>query len=163
MIKFLLRFFILIFVIVPCVQAETFYSWHSFEVDKCASIWLIKRFIDQNAIIKIFPRGYKLKDAIPFDIPYAKFRRYHNMSTFEFLRKYYKIDDPKVIQLGKIIDDIELTVWEENRFKISKKIKNDVYYFIENYKNDQQIIDFCLQYFDFLYKKITTIKNFEDF
>ena len=62
-----------------------FSTWEGFEADKCASIWLIKRFIDKNAVINFFPKGEIVKEGIPFDTPDAKFRRYHNMSTFESL------------------------------------------------------------------------------
>jgi len=70
-----------------------FSTWEGFEADKCASIWLIKRFIDKNAKIKFFPKGSIITEGIPFDVPEAKLRRYHNMSTFESILKYYNLKD----------------------------------------------------------------------
>jgi len=62
---------------------QIFSTWEVFEPDKCASIWLIQRFIDKGAVIKFFPRGEMITEGIPFDVPDAKFRRYAQMSTFE--------------------------------------------------------------------------------
>ena len=42
-----------------------FCTWEGFEVDKCASIWLIKRFVDNNAVINFFPKGEAIKKGIP--------------------------------------------------------------------------------------------------
>jgi hypothetical protein len=40
-------------------EGLVFSTWEGFEADKCASIWLIKRFIDKNAVIKFFPKGLR--------------------------------------------------------------------------------------------------------
>ena len=84
-------------------KPSLFSTWEGFEVDKCASIWLIKRHINKKAIIKFFPKGQIIEEGVPFDTPDAMFRRYHNMSTFESLLRHYKLKDPKLIYLGKII------------------------------------------------------------
>ena len=108
--------FIFLLLNVNLIKAETFSTWKGFEVDKCASIWLIKRFIDKNAKIKFFPKGNLITEGIPFDVPEAKLRRYHNMSTFESILKYYNLKDPKLIYIGKIIHDIEVNIWEKKKF-----------------------------------------------
>ncbi|MGA1875585.1 MAG: chromate resistance protein ChrB domain-containing protein [bacterium] len=38
-------------------QSPVFSTWAGFEPDKCASIWLIQRFIHPEAVIKFFPVG----------------------------------------------------------------------------------------------------------
>jgi len=112
---------IIAYVMPPTTLAEekelVFSTWDGFEVDKCASIWLIKRFIDENAVIKFFPKGEIIKQGIAFDTPDAIFRRYHNMSTFESLLKHYKLNDPKLIHIGKIIHDIEVNIWKKKYLK----------------------------------------------
>ncbi len=80
-------------------KVQIFSTWEGFEADKCASIWLIKRFIDKNAIIKFFPKGEIIKEGILFDTPDSKFRRYHNMSTFESILLHYNLKDPKLIHI----------------------------------------------------------------
>ena len=73
---------------------EVFSTWEGFELDKCASIWLIQNFIYRGVKIKFFPKGTINMEGVPFDVPEAKFRRYHNMSTFESLLEYHKQQDP---------------------------------------------------------------------
>ena len=108
--------------------AETYVTWDTMEVDKCASAWLIKRFIDKDAVFKFIPKGELVKEGIPFDTPESKFRRYHNMSTFESILKEYKIQDPILIRIGKMMHDIEISYWAgsqiEGSEELEKKIKD---------------------------------------
>ncbi|GBD95916.1 MAG TPA: hypothetical protein ENG83_00915 [Nitrospirae bacterium] len=155
--------FFILFVIVAYagpddVHAEekplVFSTWEGFEVDKCASIWLIKRFVDENAFIKFSPRGEEIKEGIPFDTPDAKLRRYHNMSTFESILKHYNLRDQKLLYIGKIIHDIEVNIWERKALKETLMVQKAVNEIITNSKNNDEIIDKSLKYFDSLYIKI---------
>lgn len=131
-----------------------FSTWEGFEVDKCASIWLIKRFINEKAIIKFFPKGEVIKEGILFDTPDAKFRRYHNMSTYESLLKHYALKDPKLIYIGKIIHDIEVNIWERKVFPETHKVRNRINKIISNSKNSDEVMEKCYKYFDLLYSTI---------
>ena len=131
-----------------------FSTWEGFEVDKCASIWLIKRFIDQNAVIKFFPKGEAIKEGIPFDTPDAKFRRYHNKSTFESLLKHYKLKAPNLVYVGKIVHDIEVNIWERKVFDETPLVQEAVNQIIRNSKNSDEVIEKSCKYFDSLYKEI---------
>ncbi len=90
-----------------------FSTWEGLEADKCASIWLIKRFISPNAQIRFYPKGDTIVEGIPFDTPDAEFRRYHSNSTFETMKQHYQIVDQSVDYIGRIIHDIEINVWEK--------------------------------------------------
>jgi len=70
-------------------ESHLYSTWDTMEVDKCASAWLIKRFVDKEAEFKFFPSGELITEGIPFDTPDSEFRRYHNMSTFESILKKY--------------------------------------------------------------------------
>jgi len=131
-----------------------FSTWKGFEVDKCASIWLIKRFIDKNAVIKFYPTGEEIKEGIPFDTPDAKLRRYHNMSTFESILKHYNLQDPKLIYIGKIIHDIEVNIWEKKVFPEAYKVQDKINKIILNSKDTDEVIERSCEYFDLLYKEI---------
>jgi len=131
-----------------------FSTWEGFEADKCASIWLIKRFIDRNAVIKFFPRGEAIKEGIPFDTPEAKFRRYHNMSTFESLLKHYNMQDPKLIYVGKIIHDIEINIWEKKRMPETHQMQEDMHNIILGSKGNDAVIEKSCRYFDLFYKNL---------
>jgi hypothetical protein len=107
-------------------QPAIFSTWEGFEVDKCASIWLIKRFVDKDAMIKFYPKGEPITEGIPFDTPDAKFRRYHNMSTFESILRHYQLIDPSLVYMGKIIHDIEVNVWERKLMQETYRVQEEV-------------------------------------
>ncbi len=130
-----------------------FSTWEGFEVDKCASIWLIKRFIDKEAIINFFPKGEMIEDGILFDIPDAKLRRYYNMSTFEAILMNYKLDDPKLVHIGKIIHDIEVNTWEKKMFDETLVVQDTINKIIISAESSEALINRALEYFDLLYKK----------
>ena len=136
-------------------KGPVFSTWEGFEVDKCASIWLIKRFVDENAVIRFFPKGEAIKEGIPFDTPDAKFRRYHNMSTFESMLKHYKLKAPKLIYVGKIVHDIEVNIWERKVFNETHEVQDAVNRIICNSKNTDDVIEKSCKYFDGLYQEIT--------
>lgn len=130
-----------------------FSTWEGFEVDKCASIWLIKRFIDKNGAIKFFLKGEFINEGIPFDTPDAKFRRYHNMSTFESLLKHYRLKDQRLIYIGKIIHDIEVNTWERKIFEETRTVQEAVDQIIRNSKNSDEVVEKSCKYFDLLYRQ----------
>jgi hypothetical protein len=137
-------------------QTLIFSTWVGFEVDKCASIWLIKRFVDKAAIIQFYPKGELIDKGIPFDTPDAKFRRYHNMSTYESIVKYYKLKDPKVVYIGKIIHDIEVNVWERKQMKETHMVQREVNQIILNSSDNEDVIEKSIKFFDRLYKNRPT-------
>ncbi|MBI2617556.1 chromate resistance protein [Candidatus Gottesmanbacteria bacterium] len=79
------------------------------KVDRIACPWLIKNFIDKEAEFLFVPADQVLtvaekEQAISFDAPNAKFK--HTVDgncTFEVLVEHYKIDDPAVQKLAKIV------------------------------------------------------------
>lgn len=135
-------------------KALIFSTWEGFEADKCASIWLIKRFIDKNSVIKFFPKGEIIREGMPFDTPDAKFRRYHNMSTFESILKHYNLQDPKIIYIGKIIHDIEVNTWAKKVMPETYKIQDEISKIILNSKYNDEVIEKSCKYFDLLSKEI---------
>ena len=137
-------------------KEAVFSTWEGFEVDKCASIWLIQRFISKGAKIKLFPKGQPIEEGIPFDVPDAGFRRYHNMSTFESLLRHYRINDPKLIRLGKIIHDIEVNLWERKVLEETLTVQEEVNNIILNSRDSLEVIEKSMKYFDQLYGNLAT-------
>jgi len=135
-----------------------FSTWEGFELDKCASIWLIKNFIHKEAKIKFFPKGTINMEGVPFDVPEAKFRRYHNMSTFESLLKYHKLQDPILIYIGKIIHDSEINKWEKKALTKTYEVEEAVLSIITESKTPEEIIEKSLHYFDGLYPEIKVLE-----
>ncbi len=134
--------------------AHVYATWEGFEADKCASIWLIKRFINKDAAILILPKGEPITEGIPFDTPDATLRRYQNMSTFESFLKRYELKDPKLIDLGKIVNDIEVNTWERKRFEETAIVRDAVNQIISDSKSNDEAIEKSLNYFDLLYETL---------
>ncbi|MGZ8944044.1 MAG: chromate resistance protein ChrB domain-containing protein [Methylococcaceae bacterium] len=129
-------------------------TWDTLEVDKCASIWLIKRHIAPQAEIRFFKKGEPVTEGIEFDTPTALFRRYHNKSTFETLLDHYKLKEDKLIYLGRIIHDIEINIWEKKIMKETPSVEKAVSIIISS-PDKEKIIEQCYQYFtDFEAKEL---------
>jgi hypothetical protein len=76
-------------------------------LDRVASPWLIKRFIDREAIFVFVPWGEENRrpaDAIPFALPGAEIGPHdHEGSTFEKLLAKYRLDDPALRSIARVI------------------------------------------------------------
>ena len=80
-------------------------------VDRMASAWLIKRFIDTNATFK-FIEERELSAGAPgsvaFDLRNAEFTHVGDLCTFEVLVKAFAIKDKAVKQLAEIVHDLDV-------------------------------------------------------
>ncbi len=81
-------------------------------VDRTASAWLIKKFIDQNAefVFIDYPREEpKPEHGIPFDISGVELGHKNGKCTFEVIMDKYKIKDPILTKVAQIVHaaDIE--------------------------------------------------------
>ena len=134
-------------------EPVVFSTWEAFEADKCATIWLIKRFVDKNAEIKFFPKGEPVRQGIPFDTPDADLRRYHNRTTFESFLNHYELKDEKLEFIGQIIYDIEINIWDKKRLEQTTVVNQDINNILNQYDTNEEIINKCCDYFDKLYRK----------
>jgi len=137
--------------------AAVFASWDDFETDKLASIWLIKRHINPHAQIQIYPKDTPLTGVIAFDTRDAKLRRYHNLSTFECLLREYRLNDPKLQQLGRIIHDIEINTWASAALPESLRIRDEIRQMIDARPSTDWLLSASLAYFDDLYQHVSPL------
>ena len=79
-------------------------------VDRCASAWLIRRFIDSKARFAFAPQEQQVpKDSVPFDMFHESgFGHRGGDCTFETLQKEFKIRDRRVKVISEIIHDADL-------------------------------------------------------
>ncbi|MGQ0583248.1 MAG: chromate resistance protein ChrB domain-containing protein, partial [Reyranella sp.] len=80
------------------------------QVDRIASAWLIRRFIDEAARFKFVPgTGYAAQPGeLRFDMFEGEFTHRGDRCTFEVLLAEAKLDDPALVAIGEIIHDIDL-------------------------------------------------------
>jgi hypothetical protein len=136
---------------------SVFSTWDIFEVDKLASIWLLKRFVNPKVKIKLYPKGDTITEGIPFDTPEAKFRRYHNMSTYEMFRRHFDIDDPRCIYISKIVHDVEINTWEKKVMSESRSVIDAIKNIITDSSTSEEIINRAIMYFDRLYADLAHV------
>lgn len=78
------------------------------KIDRIACPWLINKFVDKEAEFIYVPYNEVLVkakelDAIPFDIPNVEFTHYDEQSTFDYIVKKYKIEDPAILIIAGIV------------------------------------------------------------
>lgn len=78
-------------------------------VDRIASAWLIKRFIDPEARFGFVAPGTKpRKGDLRFDMFEAEYTHEGEQCTFEVLVRRFGLDDPALRHVGEIVHDVDL-------------------------------------------------------
>jgi hypothetical protein len=78
-------------------------------VDRCASAWLIRRFIDSKARFAFAPEEQVPKGSVPFDMFHESgFGHRGEDCTFETLQKEFRIRDRRAKVISEIIHDADL-------------------------------------------------------
>lgn len=79
-------------------------------VDRIACSWLIRRFIDPNAVIRFVPgKGYEPKpDEMRFDMFEGEITHEGDRCSFEVLLTRIRITDPALEAISEIVHDIDL-------------------------------------------------------
>jgi hypothetical protein len=77
-------------------------------VDRIASAWLIKRFIDPDAVFVFAPPPEFPADAIPFDAPGAELSHQGEDCTFETLVKRARLRDRRLARLAEVVHEADL-------------------------------------------------------
>jgi hypothetical protein len=84
-------------------------------VDRFASAWLIRRFIDRDATFVFAAAPDRFPEAVPFDMYQAGgFKHEGDSCTFEVLLERFAIRDGAAKRIGEIVHDIDL---KEDRYR----------------------------------------------
>jgi hypothetical protein len=80
------------------------------QVDRVASAWLIRRFIDPRARFKfVAPEDYRPRPReVRFDMYQAEFTHEGGLCTFEILLRRFGLGDPALGRIAEIVHDIDL-------------------------------------------------------
>ena len=77
-------------------------------IDRVASAWLIRRFIDPAARFAFVTDPADAPDAVPFDMYGVAFSHEAGRCTFEVLAQRFGISDPAISRLAAIVHDLDL-------------------------------------------------------
>ena len=92
------------------VQNRVWVTREGIFVDRIASAWLIRRFIDPQARFKfVAPKGYRpQKGELRFDMFEAEFTHEGDRCTFETLLHRFALDDPALLEIAEVVHEIDL-------------------------------------------------------
>jgi hypothetical protein len=96
--------------VVRKVKGAVWVTRKGVHVDRIASAWLIKRFIDPQAKLKFVPaKGYAPADGeLRFDMFEAEYTHEGDQCTFEVLTRRFDVVDPAVAAIGEVVHDIDV-------------------------------------------------------
>jgi len=84
-------------------------------VDRFASAWLVRRFIDQKAAFVFAASPDRYPSAVPFDMyQTGGFKHEGDLCTFEVLQERFGIRELAVTRIAQLVHDIDL---KEDRYK----------------------------------------------
>lgn len=124
------------------------------KIDRIASPWLIKNFVDREAEFIYVPPD-KVKDlagklnAIPFDIPDVEFSHHEDKCTFDYIIQKYQMKDPAlhimaVIIRGADTDRHDLASQASGLWAISAGLAYNI-------RNDYELLERGMMIYDALY------------
>jgi len=90
-------------------QGRRWVTRRNIHIDRLASAWLIKQFIDKHPRFYFVSDGEKVDNAIAFDMFAAEFTHEGEDCTFETIIKRFGLSHIKgLLELGEIVHDIDL-------------------------------------------------------
>jgi len=132
-------------------QGRRWVTRRNLHIDRLASAWLIKQFIDKRPRFYFVAEGATVEGDIPFDMFGADFTHQGEDCTFETLIKRFGLgDDPALGQLAEIVHDIDLKDGKFNRLEAAG-VNATVTGLSELLKDDRKLLHQCGVIFDGLY------------
>ena len=120
-------------------------------MDRCASAWLIRRFIDSKARFAFAREDQVPRKSVPFDMFHENgFGHRGEDCTFETLQKEFRIRDRKVKVISEIIHDADIADDKFGRkegYGIDEILKG----WARQGTSDQELLDRGMQLIEGLY------------
>lgn len=92
------------------LQGRLWVTRSGVQVDRIASAWLIRRFIDPDARFKLVPGHQypRAEDELRFDMFDGEFTHEGDECTFEVLRRRFELADVALRHIAEIVHDVDL-------------------------------------------------------
>jgi rhodanese-related sulfurtransferase len=100
-----------------------FVTWQGIGPDKWASVWLIKRHINPDAVIQFIPVNSTPAAGTSFDIPGAPYYRGKTTTFEQMIHAYNLQSNQSLLRMIDIVHDIEITPWGGLRNESSQTIE----------------------------------------
>ncbi|MBD0369924.1 MAG: chromate resistance protein [Pyrinomonadaceae bacterium] len=132
-------------------QGRRWVTRRNLHIDRLASAWLIKQFIDKRPRFHFVGEGEAVEGGIPFDMFGTEFTHRGENCTFETLIKRFGFDDNRaLVEIAEIVHDIDLKDNKFNRLEVAG-VNTTVLGLSELLKDDRKLLQQCSVIFDGLY------------
>jgi hypothetical protein len=132
-------------------QGKRWVTRRNLHIDRLASAWLIRQFIDSRPRFYFVGDGETVEGGIPFDMFGAEFTHQGEDCTFETLIKRFGLSDDHALgQIAEIVHDIDLKDDKFNRLEAAG-LDATVTGLSELLKDDRKLLQQCGVIFDGLY------------
>ncbi len=121
-------------------------------VDRVACPWLIKRFIDPDAVFEFVPRDTDpatIKDGIPFDMKGVELGHHGDKCSFDAFMEKYGLDDPALKKIQEIVREADTHVENPSPLAIALRILAKGFRMIS--KDDHETLEKEFPLYDALY------------
>jgi len=147
MIRFLL---LLISFLSVSSHADTWVTLKDVDVDRCASAWLIKRFIDPNPEFIFFEQGDEPPEGTGYDFFVAEYFHKGADCTFTTLIKTYELSQDKALQqMNDDVNDVFSWRWRPGTFPV--KLREHIGELRQRGLGDMRVYEDLYATFDLLY------------
>ncbi len=134
-------------------QGKRWVTRRNLHIDRLASAWLIKRFIDERPRFHFVSEGGKIDGGIHFDMFEAEFTHVGEDCTFETLIKQFAlIDNSALREIAEIVHDIDLKDGKYNRLE-AVGLDSTIRGLALLLENDRKLLNQCSVIFDGLYEQ----------
>jgi hypothetical protein len=119
-------------------------------IDRSASAWLIRKFIDKKARFTFAQEADLPPNAVPFDMFRGGFGHRGEDCTFETLRKEFHIRDSRVMAIGEMVHDADLgdaRYGRKEAFGVDEVLKG----FARKGMTDKELLDRGIEMIEGLY------------
>lgn len=132
-------------------QQRRWMTRQNIHIDRLASAWLIKQFIDKQPRFYFVADGETVENAIPFDMFGAEFTHHGEDCTFETLLKRFSLEGVKGLrELGEIVHDIDLKDDKFHRLEAAG-LNTIIDGLSDNLRNDRKLLQQASVIFDALF------------
>lgn len=123
-------------------------------LDKWASIWLVKRYIDADAKIQWINDDSDEVNGVLFDTDKSLYRRRARQSTFSSMVAGFNIQQQYMPELEQLIHDIEINYWGAPQLRYSNWVEGQFRQLQTEFGFEKTPIDCYLVFFDYIAQNI---------
>ncbi len=136
-------------------QGKRWVTRRNMHIDRLASAWLIKRFIDERPKFYFVAKGEKVAGAIHFDMFEAEFTHAGEDCTFEtLLNRFGLADEAALREIAEIVHDIDLKDAKFNRLEAAG-LDATLRGLSKLLRDDRKLLAQCNFIFDGLYEQFS--------